>query len=291
MTVIPADKFTSYAQNGEDVVLWRALGGVPNGRYIDVGANDPTLYSVSRAFYDRGWSGIAVEPDPDFARRYRSARPRDVIVEAVASDAGRSTAVLHRIRGTGLSTIADDVRAHHESVGWSTTPIPVRSQSVDEIIQAAGFADEPIHFLLVDTEGSEASVLRSIDLARFRPWVIVVEATAPTTTIRTHAEWEPLLLEAGYRFCLFDGLSRYYVAAEHEDLREKLDYPACVFDDFVTAHERADAVEFERLHQAVADESTRADRAEAELARVTSTFSWRLTTPLRALRRGARRGS
>jgi FkbM family methyltransferase len=291
MTVIPADTFTSYAQNGEDVVLWRALGGVPNGRYIDIGANDPTVSSVSRAFYDRGWSGIAVEPDPDYARRFRSARPRDVVVEAVASDAARSTAVLHRIQGTGLSTIAEDVRTYHESVGRSTTPIPVLSQSIDQIIEAAGFADEPIHFMSVDTEGSEASVLRSIDLARFRPWVIVVEATAPNTTVRTHAEWEPLLLEADYRLCLFDGLSRYYVAAEHEALRDRLDYPVCIFDDFVTAKDRADDVEFDRLHRAVADESTRADRAEAELERVRSTLSWRLTTPLRALRRRAHRAS
>lgn len=288
MTVIPADTFTSYAQNGEDVVLWRALGHVPEGRYIDVGANDPTLNSVSRAFYDRGWSGIVIEPDPDYVGAYRSERPRDVIVEAVATDAGRSTAVLHRIRGTGLSTLADDVRDYHEGTGRSTSPITVKAFTLDEIIEAAGMTAEPIHFLSVDTEGSETSVLRSIDLTRFRPWVIVVEATAPNTTVRTHAEWEPILLEGGYRFCMFDGLSRYYVAAEHEELRERLDYPACVFDEFVTAQARADDAEFERLHQAVADESTRADRAEDELARVRSTMSWRVTTPLRAVRRRVR---
>lgn len=285
MTVIPADRFTSFAQNGEDVVLWRALGHVTNGRYIDVGANDPTLNSVSRAFYDRGWAGIAVEPDPDYVLRYRTARPRDTVVEAAASDAGRPDAVLHRIQGTGLSTLVDDVRAFHESVGLTTAEIPVKARSLDEIIEAAGLAGEDIHFLSVDTEGSEASVLRSIDLTKYRPWVIVVEATAPNTTVRTHAEWEPILLDAGYVFCLFDGLSRYYVAAEHESLRSKLDYPACVFDEFVTARERADDVEFDRLHQAVADESARADRAEGELDRMRATFSWRLTRPLRTVRR------
>ena len=33
--------FVSYAQNGEDVVLWRALSHVENGFYVDVGAADP----------------------------------------------------------------------------------------------------------------------------------------------------------------------------------------------------------------------------------------------------------
>ena len=60
--------FDSFAQNGEDVVLWRALGHIANGRYVDVGANHPTNDSVTRAFYDRGWRGIAIEPDPTYAR-------------------------------------------------------------------------------------------------------------------------------------------------------------------------------------------------------------------------------
>ena len=54
--------FVSYAQNGEDVVLFRALGGVESGRYVDVGANDPVADSISYAFYLRGWSGITIDP-------------------------------------------------------------------------------------------------------------------------------------------------------------------------------------------------------------------------------------
>lgn len=52
----------SYAQNFEDVMLWRALGHIENGFYVDIGAQHPTIDSVSKAFYERGWSGINVEP-------------------------------------------------------------------------------------------------------------------------------------------------------------------------------------------------------------------------------------
>jgi len=48
----------SYAQNGEDVMLMRALGEVAGGFYIDAGAADPTVHSVTRAFYDRNWHGV-----------------------------------------------------------------------------------------------------------------------------------------------------------------------------------------------------------------------------------------
>ena len=69
--------FESFSQNGEDVVLWRALHDVGKGRYIDVGANHPELFSVSMGFYQRGWSGITVEPDPAFAQMQRDgASPR-----------------------------------------------------------------------------------------------------------------------------------------------------------------------------------------------------------------------
>jgi hypothetical protein len=46
--------FTSYAQNFEDVTLWRALRDVEAGFYVDVGAWDPDLDSVTRAFSERG---------------------------------------------------------------------------------------------------------------------------------------------------------------------------------------------------------------------------------------------
>ena len=67
--------FVSNAQNGEDVVLWRALGDLPRGRYVEVGANHPLIDSVSRAFYDRGWSGVCVEPLPTFAGELRAGPP------------------------------------------------------------------------------------------------------------------------------------------------------------------------------------------------------------------------
>ena len=52
--------FVSYAQNFEDVMLWRALKHVENGFYVDIGAQDPLVDSVSLAFYEHGWQGGAM---------------------------------------------------------------------------------------------------------------------------------------------------------------------------------------------------------------------------------------
>ena len=59
----------SYAQNFEDVMLWRALGHVSNGFYIDVGAQHPIIDSVSKAFYEHGWRGVHVEAIPSNAAK------------------------------------------------------------------------------------------------------------------------------------------------------------------------------------------------------------------------------
>ena len=69
---MPSPTFASFSQNGEDVVLWRALRNIGTGRFVDVGANDPQVFSVSMGFYQRGWSGITIEPDPIFAQMHRA---------------------------------------------------------------------------------------------------------------------------------------------------------------------------------------------------------------------------
>jgi hypothetical protein len=50
--------FISYAQNYEDVMLWRCFKGLDDGFFIDVGAHDPDVESVTKAFYESGWTGI-----------------------------------------------------------------------------------------------------------------------------------------------------------------------------------------------------------------------------------------
>ena len=67
----------SYAQNFEDVILWRAFKDVNCGRYVDVGAFHPEIDSVTKWFYDQGWSGINIEPVPESFDALNAARSRD----------------------------------------------------------------------------------------------------------------------------------------------------------------------------------------------------------------------
>lgn len=222
--------FISYAQNFEDVVLWRAFRDLSEGTYVDVGAADPNDDSVTRAFYDRGWSGVDIEPNPEFAARLRDQRPRDVVVESCVGGSGESSVLLHLVHGTGLSTVRSEFAERIDDPSLEIEAIRVPNRSLDEILETSGLLDRPIHFLKVDVEGAEQSVLSSIDLRRWRPWVVVVEATEPRSTTVSFNAWEHFLVDAGYLFCLFDGLNRFYVAVEHEELQSVLSAPANYFD-------------------------------------------------------------
>lgn len=312
-----AQPFVSYAQNREDVVLWRALQTVPAGRYVEVGANDPRHDSVTRAFYDRGWSGVTIEPVPAFAAAHRAERPRDTQVEAAITSGGSDTVTLHVVGDTGLSTLVDEISAGHAGSGFEVREVAVRARTLDAVLDEALDPDDDIHFMVVDVEGAERAVLESVDLRRWRPWVLVVEATAPTTprtahlgVRRTHEEWEPIVTGAGYRFCLFDGLSRFYVAEERADaLADTLSVPAgpldfATTDELVTLREEIAELEATRedlvrqtvhwraaaLTQwaealAAATEAAAPTTDHAELEAMRRTLSWRVTRPLRATRR------
>ncbi|MET3806930.1 FkbM family methyltransferase [Nakamurella sp. UYEF19] len=249
--------FVSYAQNGEDVVLHRALRTIERGRYIDVGANDPCIDSVSMAFYRSGWRGITVEPVSQYAERQRIERPEDILVEAVVTQTSGEIARLLEVPGTGLSSLDESIGEQHRRSGYQVREVDVPTRRLDDILDAAGWQDrDDIHFLSVDVEGTEAAVLASLDLRRWRPWIILAEATRPNSSEPTHQSFEPLLLAAGYRFSLFDGLSRYYIAEERWDqLHEHLSTPASALDNFV------------RLERVLQDQEISELQAELKAAR------------------------
>ena len=223
--------FISYAQNFEDVMLWRAFKDLATGFYIDVGAAHPDVDSVTRAFYDRGWSGINIEPSSGFFPRLAATRMRDVNLN-VTLGAESGTSTFYRVSGSGLSTSAPDVAAANRQAGWESEESLVECMTLADVCRRHAPAD--IHFLKIDVEGSERAVLAGADFDSFRPWVVLVEATRPMSREPNHQDWEPILVNAGYRSVWFDGLNRFYIAKEREPaLRECFILPPNVFDDFL----------------------------------------------------------
>lgn len=207
--------FISYAQNFEDVMLWRALRHVEAGFYIDVGAMDPIIDSVTKSFYERGWHGINIEPVKQWFDKLTADRPRDLNLQtAIGAEGG--TVHFYEVADTGLSTTSEQWAERCRQQGYVVSDYDVPCQTLTSICESNAVTD--VHFLKVDVEGAETSVLIGLDLTRIRPWILVIESVASGSMEEIQKNWEPRLLEQGYRFAYFDGLNRYYIAKEHEDL-------------------------------------------------------------------------
>lgn len=221
----------SYAQNFEDVILARIFAGQEIGFYVDIGVWDATQDSVTKNFYDSGWSGINVEPLKANFDRIQLARPRDININMAISSNAESIKFFD-VRGTGLSTSRSDYASKHASEGFNVNETIVKTISLESLL-ASYAGNRTVDFLKIDVEGAEADVIHSNNWNSFRPRVLVVEATVPGSPVESYAEWEPELLSNGFEFRYFDGLNRWYIREEDRQLRDRLGTPPNVFDQFV----------------------------------------------------------
>ena len=222
-------KFVSYAQNFEDVMLWRALKHLHNGFYIDVGANHPVKESVTKAFYERGWVGINIEPEENLYELLMQDRPDDINLN-IAISANDHLIDFYVSQHRGLHTTDKDASNYLKDNSFLLEARKVKAFTLDEICIKHNVGE--IHFLKIDVEGAEKDVLDSCAFTKYRPWIVVVEATKPLSQVDVSVNWEYILFDHEYFCAYFDGLNKYYVAKEHSELLSEFNTPPNIFDEF-----------------------------------------------------------
>jgi FkbM family methyltransferase len=274
--------FTAYALNLEDLSLWRALNNVEKGFYIDVGAYDPILESVSYGFYRQGWRGVLVEPDEQAVIALRKERPQDV-VEQVALGPTPGSLHLYAFEGTGHSCGDPLTAAQQVLAGFSLKETDVPMLTLDQVFEHHASGQE-IQWLKIAVEGMEAAVLEGWSNNRFQPWVVVVNSIHPTTGMDTHDTWEHHLIAKGYGCARFDGINRFYVGEQRPDLHIAIASPAHGLNGV-----RVGGMPYHPLCGKTWTEAQRelevlrclALEAEARLAAIESSPWWWLTGPIR----------
>jgi FkbM family methyltransferase len=256
--------FISYAQNYEDVILWRVLKNIEKGFYIDVGAMDPTFDSITKAFYDAGWRGMNIEPAQQWFTKIMVERPDEINLQVAIGDKD-SFIDFYEVLDTGLSTIdADWILPLAEEKGYQIKHSLVTMKTLNSICEE--YQVPQIQFLKIDVEGAENLVLKGLDFKKYRPWIILVESTIPSSQVENYSQWEPLLKNNDYMFVYFDGLNRFYVSKEYSYLADQLAIPPNVFDGFITRENYLNITELTKVNSSLAQIQSELDRMKVELS-------------------------
>lgn len=159
------------------MLLERLLGKQKSGFYVDVGAHHPKRFSNTYYFYERGWRGINIEPNPAVKDLFMRMRSRDINLQLGISDRPGGL-MYYEFDDPALNTFDEQLMRERES----DTPYRVIATRMITLEPLAAVLavhlppDQAIDFLSVDVEGLDLNVLRSNDWERFRPRCVVSEA-------------------------------------------------------------------------------------------------------------------
>ena len=218
-------RMTSFADNFEDVLLRRAFPDLADGFYIDVGAYDPVDHSVTKHFYDAGWRGINIEPNPAPHAKLVAGRDRDVNLKLGLSD---HEGVLRLFEAPNACWSVDPdmltgyFGADAKDIVEHQIPVTTLAKLCEQYVPVG----RTIDFLKIDVEGHERAVIAGGDWSRWRPRIVLAEANGAET-------WEPMLLASGYQFAFFDGVNRFFVREEEAHLIARIDVPVNAGDCFL----------------------------------------------------------
>jgi FkbM family methyltransferase len=264
-------------------MIARAFPRNYQGFYVDIGAAHPENFSVTCHFYNNGWSGINVEPSLTFYPLLCEARPNDINVKCAIGRRAERAPFFEVQQYAENSTLERDVAAKMSKSGQRS----IVTHEVD-VMRLVDLCDmyvkgRTIDFMKIDVEGGELGVLEGADWERYRPRLLIIEATVVNSPEENYATWEPILTKARYHKVWFDGLNNFYLREEDLALSRRFRSPANVFDGFETAELVAIRQAVESLQQKTAALQQKSAAQEAERDTILSSRSWRATAPLRAV--------
>lgn len=157
-----------------------------NGFYVEAGANDG--FTQSNTYYlekRRGWRGVLVEPVPHLYKECKQARPRSYVFHCALVPFNHTEPTVTVVDANLMSIVKGarkSISADWEHIRLGETAQPnvqvaeyqVPARTLNSILDEVGATT--IDLLSLDVEGYELQVLQGLDLNKYRPQFILIEA-------------------------------------------------------------------------------------------------------------------
>lgn len=187
----------NYSQGEEQQHILEHAG--ESGRFLDIGAWNAKNLSNTRALYERGWSGVLVEPSPEpfvgLLREYGEDERIDLILGAV----GDLSLKRFHASADALTTSSPQNFEKWRTIGGFYGRYWVQAMTVEFLCQYMG----PFDFVSIDTEGTSVEIFRDL-LQCAKPRCICVEHDFRNVETLEMAKF------AGYREVYFSGENQVF---------------------------------------------------------------------------------
>lgn len=159
-----------YSQNDEERIILEHTPAA--GRFLDIGAFDAKALSNTRALFERGWSGVCVEPSPGPLARLLEDYAFEDRVHVIGAAVGPERSLTQMwLTNDAVSTSNQDVYNTWKYTVNYYARLWVPTITLDNLINQFG----PFHFVNIDAEGSSVDILRTLLKSPMLPACICVE--------------------------------------------------------------------------------------------------------------------
>ncbi len=198
----------SYGQYGEDLFLTLLFGyEKTEGVYVDVGCFQPIFYSNTYIFYERGWRGVAIDPNPSLKSQWAHRRPGDTFVNCAISKNCEAVTYLQHFRHPARNRVVHESETHDPAQYKASI---CDAAPLSEIL-AQHLSAPRIDLLNIDCEGRDLQVLETHDFEKHRPVIIAIE----DRDISLETPVSLFLLARNYECLAYIGLTKIFRAKDY----------------------------------------------------------------------------
>ena len=153
---------------------------ITNGTFVEIGAFDGEYASNTSGLADIGWSGLYVEPVPEFYDKCLLRHAKNLNVKVVNTAVGEEEGTLTLSIGGPLTTADNAMIDNFKKIEWAKSSfryeikINTSLTTLHRLLVQAKI-DCGFEVLVIDVEGFEWNVLKAFDINKWHPQMVIIE--------------------------------------------------------------------------------------------------------------------